>query len=287
MRDETTEAGVVQFLWPAEEEVDMGLPALTAGGRPGTGSTLVIIPTYNECENLSRLTRELLGTDSALDILVVDDASPDGTGALADRLADETARVHVMHRQGKLGLGTAYVTGFKYALSNEYKYVVQMDADFSHRPQDLPRVLAAARRADVVVGSRNVPGGQTLGWSPFRGILSKGGSVYARTLLRLPICDCTGGFKCFSRRALEALDLDRLGSNGFGFQVEVNYALRIAGMRFAEVPIIFPDREQGQSKMSIGIIFEAAWLVLRLACGITPAPVCRDVSEAEPAGQRI
>jgi dolichol-phosphate mannosyltransferase len=191
-----------------------------------------------------------------------------------------------MHRRGKLGLGTAYVAGFRYALDNDYDRVVQMDADFSHRPQDLPGLLAAARTADVVVGSRNVPGGQTLGWSPFRDILSKGGSLYSRTLLRLPIRDCTSGFKCFRRRALEALDLQRLGSNGFGFQVEVNYALRRAKMRFAEVPIVFPDREQGASKMSMNIIFEAAWLVLRLALGITPAPVCRETLEPALGGSR-
>ena len=278
MPDETTEAGTIQFLRPAEEELELRTPAQTAGDRRSAETTLVIIPTFNERENLPRLARELLGTDPSLHILVIDDGSPDGTGALADRLADETGRVNVMHRQGKLGLGSAYVAGFKHALDNNYACVVQMDADFSHRPQDLPRLLAAARRADVVVGSRNVPGGQVLGWSPFRAFLSKGGSLYSRALLRLPIRDCTSGFKCFCRRSLEALDLDRLGSNGFGFQVEVNYALKRAGMRFAEVPIVFPDRERGMSKMSTSIIFEAAWLVLRLALGITPAPVCPETS---------
>jgi dolichol-phosphate mannosyltransferase len=197
MRDHITEAGAVQFLWPAEEDVELQAPALAEGRLRNAESTLVIIPTFNERENLPRLVRELLGTDPRLEILVVDDASPDGTGALADQLADETRRVRVMHRQGKLGLGTAYVAGFKYALDNDYASVVQMDADFSHRPQDLPRLLAATRGADVVVGSGNVPGGQVLGWSPFRDILSKGGSLYSRILLRLPIRVCTSGFKCF------------------------------------------------------------------------------------------
>ncbi len=282
MSDETTEAGTVQLLRPAEREVERRAPASTIG-EPSIDSTLVIVPTFNEGENLPRLARELLGTDPSLHILVVDDGSPDGTGELADHLAAETGRVHVMHRQRKLGLGTAYVAGFKYALNHGYACVVQMDADFSHRPQDLPGLLAAAREADVVVGSRNVPGGQVLGWSPFRDILSKGGSLYSRALLRLSIRDCTSGFKCFRRRALQVLDLERLGSNGFGFQVEVNYALQCAGMRFVEVPIVFPDREQGLSKMSSRIILEAAWLVLRLALGITRAPICREMSGPLPS----
>ena len=237
-------------------------------------TTLIIIPTYNERENLPSLVSEILSIDSSLQILVIDDGSPDGTGQLAEDLAVETGRLSVVHRPGKQGLGTAYVRGFAYALRNGYERVVQMDADFSHRPGDLPLLLEALERVDVAVGSRNVPGGRATHWSLLRDLLSKGGSLYARALLRLPIRDCTSGFKCFRREALDALDLDALGSNGFGFQVEVNYALACAGMRFAEVPIIFPNRERGASKMSVQIFFEAAWLVLCLALGLTPAPVC-------------
>jgi dolichol-phosphate mannosyltransferase len=232
------------------------------------GHALVIIPTYNEKENLPRLVEEVLALDEELHILVIDDGSPDGTGQIANALAERTGRVAVIHRAGKQGLGTAYVAGFRHALSAGHEYIVQMDADFSHRPVDLPRLLEAVETADVAIGSRNVRGGQAVSWSPFRDLLSKGGSLYARTLLSLPIRDCTSGFKCFRRSALQALDLDGLNSNGFGFQVEVNYALARAGMRFVEVPIIFPDRTQGKSKMSGRIVLEAALLVLRFKLGL-------------------
>jgi dolichol-phosphate mannosyltransferase len=283
MQHAVSEADALRLLLPANDGIQLHSPVVDAAAGRARASALVIIPTFNERENLPRLVRALLSQDDTLEILVVDDGSPDGTGELADRLADETGRVYVMHRQGKLGLGSAYVAGFRYALAAGYDYVVQMDADFSHRPEDLPRLLGAARGAEVVIGSRNVAGGQTVNWSPFRDILSKGGSLYARLLLRLPIRDCTSGFKCFRRRALDALDLDRLGANGFGFQVEVNYALARAGFRFAEVPIVFPDREQGKSKMSPQIIAEAAWLVLRLAAGLTPTPLCPELLSASPA----
>jgi dolichol-phosphate mannosyltransferase len=235
--------------------------------------TLVVVPTYNERDNLPRLLPEVLAVDSSVDILVVDDGSPDGTGRLADEFAAHSERVHVLHRSGKLGLGTAYIAGFRYALTHGYDAVVEMDADFSHRPADLPRLLAAAAHADVVVGSRNVPGGQVIGWSPLRHVISKGGSLYARIVLGMPIKDCTGGFKCFRRRALEALDLAAVHSNGYGFQVEINYACHRAGMRFAEVPIVFPDRERGKSKMSKHIVVEAAGLVLRLRTGLARPPL--------------
>ncbi len=283
MQEARPQAGEVQFLWPTDEAAIDMRPAVAGTGRT-QAAALIIIPTYNERENLPRLVHEILGTEPTLEILFVDDRSPDGTGELADRLADETDRVHVMHRAGKMGLGTAYVAGFKYALNNGYDYILQMDADFSHRPQDLPRLLQAAETADVVIGSRNVPGGQTLDWSPLRGLISKGGSLYSRLLLRLPVRDCTGGFKCFRRRALEVLDLDHLNASGFGFQVEVNYALARAGMRFAEVPIIFPNRANGKSKMSSHIMFEAALLVLRLATGLTPAPLCEEMLHPAPSG---
>ena len=229
--------------------------------------SLVVVPTYNEGENLTPLLRAVLAVAPEADVLVVDDASPDGTGSLADALARETGRVRVLHRSGKQGLGTAYVAGFRYALARGYDRVVEMDADFSHRPADLPRLLAAAGAADVVVGSRNVPGGRIVGWSLLRHAISKGGSLYARLLLGLPLRDCTSGFKCFRREALEALDLDALKANGYAFQVEVNHACARAGLRFAEVPIVFPDRTRGRSKMSGRIALEAAWMVLRLRLG--------------------
>jgi dolichol-phosphate mannosyltransferase len=238
-----------------------------------TMRSIIIIPTYNEAENITPLLTALLAADLGLDVLVVDDNSPDGTGAIADALATETGRVHVLHRAGKQGLGTAYIAGFRYALEQEYDCIVEMDADFSHRPEDLPQLLQAAETADVVIGSRNVSGGEVIGWSLVRHIISKGGSLYARLLLGLPIHDCTGGFKCFRRHALQALDLDKLRSNGYGFQVEVNYACTRAGMHFAEVPIVFPDRLRGKSKMSYRIVVEAALVVLRLSLGLTPVAV--------------
>ena len=243
--------------------------------------TLVIVPTYNERENLPRLLSALLTMEPQVDVLVVDDASPDGTGAVADDFAALTPRVAVLHRSGKLGLGTAYVAGFRHALAHGYDAVVEMDADFSHRPEDLPLLLAAAESADVVIGSRNVPGGRVVGWSPLRHVISKGGSAYARLVLGLPIRDCTGGFKCFRRRALEALDLGAVHSSGYGFQVEINYACHRAGMRFAEVPITFPDRERGKSKMSKRIVVEAASMVLKLRAGLVQPPIVRRASPAE------
>jgi dolichol-phosphate mannosyltransferase len=235
--------------------------------------SIVIIPTYNERDNLRKLVAELLAQNNGIDVLIIDDNSPDGTGRLADRLADESARVHVMHRAGKLGLGTAYVAGFEYALAHAYDRVVEMDADFSHRPQDLPALLAAAGNADVVIGSRNVPGGQVLNWSPLRQAISKAGSAFARLVLGLPIRDCTSGFKAFKREALERLDLRALQSNGYAFQVEVNYACTRSGLRIAEVPIVFPDRTSGSSKMSSRIVLEAAWLVIRLRTGLARPPI--------------
>jgi dolichol-phosphate mannosyltransferase len=276
MEDIVADVERVPYGWSTTDQAVAEVPLLVEAPektQESQNTTLVIIPTYNERENLPRLARAILALDPDLHILVVDDGSPDGTGELADRIADETGRMYVIHRPGKQGLGSAYVAGFRFALLNGFDYVVQMDADFSHRPADLPRLMAAARDADVVIGSRNVAGGQVEHWSFFRNILSKGGSLYARTLLRLPIHDVTGGFKVFTSKALEALDLDALGSNGFGFQVEVNYALARAGMRFVEVPIVFPNREHGTSKMSSHIILEAAVMVLRLALGIQKAPL--------------
>lgn len=234
---------------------------------------IVILPTYNERENLHLLLPAILDIDPGLDVLIVDDNSPDGTGDQADEIASRESRIKVLHRAGKYGLGTAYVAGFGYALGLNYDYIVEMDADFSHRPEDLPYLLAAAANADVVVGSRNVPGGRTVGWHWIRRCVSRGGSMYARLLLRLPIKDCTSGFKCFSRSALASLDLEHLLSNGYAFQVEVNHACHKAGLTFAEVPITFPERSAGKSKMTAGIAFEAALLVLRLRLGLVRAAV--------------
>jgi dolichol-phosphate mannosyltransferase len=224
---------------------------------------IVIIPTYNERDNLASLIPAIFDVDDALDILVVDDGSPDGTGELVETFIEQTTRVQMLQRGSKQGLGTAYLDGFQYALARRYDYMVQMDADFSHRPEDLPRLLTAAKDADLVIGSRKVPGGRVENWSFVRRFISKGGSFYARTLLGLPIKDCTGGFKCFRRHVLEALDLDTVHSNGYGFQVEMNYLCHRAGFKVIEVPIVFPDRTSGQSK-SARIFLEAATLVWQL-----------------------
>jgi dolichol-phosphate mannosyltransferase len=226
--------------------------------------SIVIIPTYNEHENLVPLVRQVLETAPDTDVLIVDDGSPDGTGALADGLAEADTRVNVIHRTGKQGLASAYREGFQHALERGYELITQMDADFSHRPEDLPRLLECAATADVVVGSRNVAGGRTEGWPRLRQFISRGGSIYTRTLLRLPIRDCTSGFKCIRRRALASIDIDNVSAAGYGFQVETNYLFHRAGMQLAEVPIVFPNRSAGKSKMSSGIFVEALALVWRL-----------------------
>lgn len=243
--------------------------------------TLVIIPTYNERDNLVSLARAVLAVQPGAEVLIVDDNSPDGTGRLADGLAAQDPRVHVLHRTRKEGLGAAYVAGFRWALAREYDALVEMDADFSHRPEDLPRLLRALGGADVVIGSRNVPGGRTAGWSLLRRLVSRGGSLYARLFLRLPVHDCTSGFKAFRREVVAALDLHRLRANGYGFQVEVNYACYRAGCRIIEVPIVFPDRTRGASKMTGRIVVEAALLVLALRLGLRPAAlIARPASAA-------
>jgi dolichol-phosphate mannosyltransferase len=244
--------------------------------------SLIVIPTYNERDNLPRLVAALLEEAPSIEVLVVDDGSPDGTGDIAETLARETDRVRVLHRTGKLGLSTAYVAGFKYALSNDYEFVVQMDADFSHRPKDLPRLLQATKSADLAIGSRDVPGGRAENRSLLRQFISKGGSFYARTLLNLPIKDCTSGFKCFRREVLEALDLDSVRSNGYGFQVEINHLCYRAGFRIVEVPIVFPDRRAGRSKMSRHILLEAAALVWKLRHREETAP-----AEKQPSATNI
>jgi dolichol-phosphate mannosyltransferase len=218
---------------------------------------LIITPTYNERENLQRLTTEVHRIVPEAHMLIVDDNSPDGTGDLADGLAASDSRIAVLHREGKLGLGTAYVSGFKYALEHGYDLVFEMDADFSHRPEHLPEFLEAIQNADVVLGCRYMEGGGTEDWGLMRRMLSRGGNLYARTLLSLPFQDLTGGFKCFRREVLEKIDLDRIESAGYAFQIELTFRAHRAGFRIAETPIIFPDRTLGHSKMSRKIIAEA------------------------------
>lgn len=200
-------------------------------------------------------------------LLIIDDASPDGTGHLADDLARHDAAVHVMHRAGKLGLGTAYVAGFRYALDADYSCVFEMDADFSHDPRYLPALLAAIDEADLVIGSRYVPGGQTPDWGFSRRLISGFGNVFARSILRLPVRDCTAGFKCYRRNVLEAFDLDAIHLEGYAFQIETVYQVYKRGFRIKEVPIVFPDRKIGTSKMSKAIVAEAFTYVIRRRLG--------------------
>jgi dolichol-phosphate mannosyltransferase len=229
---------------------------------------LVCLPTYNEHENLEPMLRalgEILGADDG--VLVIDDNSPDGTGKLADRLAAELDFVSVLHRGRKEGLGPAYLDGFRHALERGAELVLEMDCDFSHDPKDVPRLVEAAADSDLVLGSRYVPGGGVENWGQMRRFISAGGSWYARLLLGVPVRDLTGGFKCFRRAVLEALDLEAVHSRGYAFQIELTYRALRRGFRVREVPIRFVDREVGGSKMSRAIVLEAIWKVplLRLA----------------------
>jgi dolichol-phosphate mannosyltransferase len=223
---------------------------------------LICLPTYNERENLESMVRALggLGLDG-LEVLVIDDSSPDGTGEIADRLAGELLWVHVQHRERKEGLGPAYLAGFRRALELDADLVFEMDCDFSHDPADVPRLVQAAEDADLVLGSRYVPGGGTRNWGLVRRFISRGGSLYAQALLQLGIRDLTGGFKCYRRSVLETIDLDAISSLGYAFQIETTYRALRAGFRVVEVPITFADREVGGSKMSKAIVLEAIWKV--------------------------
>jgi dolichol-phosphate mannosyltransferase len=244
---------------------DASAAAERDGGRaPDPWRGVVVIPTYNERENLDRLVGDILRAQPDLDVLVVDDNSPDGTGDIADALAHREPRVTVMHRTRKDGLGSAYLDGFRRALAGQYEYVAQMDADFSHRVEDLVELIAALERADVAIGSRSVAGGGAVARSPLRRLVSAGGSAYARLLLGLPVRDCTGGFKCFRRDALQGVDLDAVRSKGYAFQVEMNHLCHRAGLRMVEVPILFPDRAAGRSKMTWRIFLEGWLAVIRL-----------------------
>lgn len=224
---------------------------------------MVVIPTYNECENMEKIAEAVLSQPVDVHVAIVDDNSPDGTGEIADALSVRNERVHVIHRQGKMGLGSAYITGFKYALQQGAQYVFEMDADFSHDPAYIPSLLEAARATDVVVGSRYVSGGGTENWGLVRQLISRGGSLYARVILGMPIWDLTGGFNCWRRDVLEAVDLDAVTSNGYAFQIEMKYRAFRRGFRLVEVPIVFVDRRVGESKMSGSIVREALWKVWR------------------------
>jgi dolichol-phosphate mannosyltransferase len=225
----------------------------------------LILPTYNEAENVEPLVRAALERLEALGqrhtILIVDDSSPDGTGEIADRLAAAISQVQVLHRARKQGLGHAYLAGFGVALDNGADLVMEMDSDFSHDPADIPRLIAAAEAADLVLGSRYVPGGGITNWGLVRRLVSRGGSAYARIVLGVPVRDLTGGFKCFNRRVLEAIDLDDVHADGYVFQIELTYRAVRAGFRVTEVPILFHERRVGTSKMTPRIALEAVWKV--------------------------
>jgi dolichol-phosphate mannosyltransferase len=240
--------------------------SLRARPRPQLGArTLIVIPTYDERSNLAALVAAVLAVAPLSHVLVVDDASPDGTGELASALAEDDARVHVLHRASKLGLGTAYLTGFAWGLRRDFDRFFEMDADFSHDPVQLERLFDALDGgADVVVGSRNVRGGSIAGWGVGRRVLSKGGSAYSRVVLGVAVKDLTTGYKAFTRRALEALKLDEVRSNGYAFQIEMTFRALQAGLRVVEVPISFVDRRVGQSKMHRAIFAEAVGVVWRL-----------------------
>jgi dolichol-phosphate mannosyltransferase len=226
---------------------------------------LVVIPTYNEAANLPNIVPLVLAQDPRLEVLVVDDNSPDGTGRMADEVAAANPRVHVLHREGKLGLGTAYIRGFRWALERTYDYVFEMDADFSHDPTHLKEFLKAIEDADVVLGSRYLDGRVTVvNWPMGRLLLSYCANIYARRITGLRIWDLTGGFKCFRRRVLETIDLSQVRSNGYAFQIEMSVRAWRKGFKLREIPIVFVDRTEGQSKMNQSIVREAVWMVPRL-----------------------
>jgi dolichol-phosphate mannosyltransferase len=225
---------------------------------------LVIVPTYNEVGNIVPLIPRILGQNPAIEVLVVDDGSPDGTAAAVGEVMRTEPRVHLITRPSKLGLGTAYVAGFRYALERGYPLVFEMDADFSHDPNDIPRFLAAAESADLVLGSRYVQGVNVINWPMSRLLLSWFANRYTRFVTGLPIQDATGGYKCFRRRVLEQIPLDRIRSDGYAFQIEMTFLARRAGFRVLEIPIVFTDRNVGYSKMSSRIVREAAWMVWKL-----------------------
>jgi len=228
--------------------------------------TLIIVPTYNERENLPRMAERLLRLPVPVDLLVVDDSSPDGTGQIADELAAQHPQIHVLHRAQKNGLGRAYIAGFKWALERDYEFIFEMDGDFSHDPADIPEFLDVAKEedADLVLGSRYSDGVRVVNWPLKRLFLSRSAGVYVRLITGMPFSDPTGGYKCFRRRALQAIALDKIESNGYSFQIELTHRLWRQGLKITETPIVFTDRLHGQSKMSGHIVQEALWMVWKL-----------------------
>ena len=242
-------------------------PAFIRTLRPSVAAeTVIIVPTYNERDNLPQLIKRLMAQPVELDVLVVDDNSPDGTGPVADEIAASNPHVHVLHRQEKNGLGRAYIAGFEWALARNYEFIFEMDADFSHNPADIPAFLqaAASEQADLVLGSRYANGIRVINWPLNRLLLSMFAGKYVRVITGMRISDPTGGFKCFRRRALQAIDLPSVSSNGYSFQIELTHRVWRRGMKISEVPIIFTDRFQGTSKMSKEIVREALWVVFKL-----------------------
>jgi dolichol-phosphate mannosyltransferase len=225
---------------------------------------LVITPTFNEKENIERLVNAVMQLDSSIELLIIDDNSPDGTAAIVEGLMQSEPRLHIIKRAGKMGLGSAYVTGFKYALQNGYDFILEMDADFSHNPNDIPRLLEAAKDNDLVIGSRYCNGINIINWPIERLLISYFASKYVRIITGMPIKDPTGGFKCFRRQVLEKIDLDNIHSEGYSFQIEINYKAWMKGFKLKEISIVFTERVDGHSKMSKHIVYEAAWMVWKL-----------------------
>ncbi|MEW1859424.1 polyprenol monophosphomannose synthase [Streptomyces sp. NBC_00669] len=231
------------------------------------GRVLVIIPTYNEAENVRPIVKRVRASVPEADILIADDNSPDGTGKLADELAADDPQVHVMHRKGKEGLGAAYLAGFQWGIDHDYGVLVEMDADGSHQPEELPRLLTALKSADLVLGSRWIPGGRVVNWPKHREYLSRGGSTYSRMMLDVPLRDVTGGYRAFRRQTLESLGMGDIASAGYCFQVDLAWRAVKAGFHVVEVPITFVERERGDSKMSRNIVAEALWRVTAWGVG--------------------
>jgi len=226
--------------------------------------TLIIIPTYNEKENIVKIIDAVLNLPAELEILVVDDNSPDETGKLVAEISEKNSKIHLLPREKKEGLGTAYLAGFKYALKHNYDYIMEMDADFSHDPKYIPNFLQAIKDYDLVLGSRYISGGGVVNWGPLRKFISRGGSLYSRLILGIAIKDLTGGFKCFKKETLQALDLDNIFSNGYAFQIEINYRVTKKKLKVKEIPIVFVDRRVGKSKMSKSIFLEALFKVWKI-----------------------
>jgi dolichol-phosphate mannosyltransferase len=251
------------------------------------GDALIIIPTYNEKENAESISQAVLAASPGVDILFVDDNSPDGTGKILDRLVSENPRIHVLHREGKQGLGRAYIAGFQWALERPYEFICEMDADFSHSPADVPVLLGVAAQADLVLGSRYVDGIRVINWPLSRLVLSRGASLYVKLITGMPFTDPTGGFKCFRREVLETIDLSSIHSNGYSFQIEMTHQAWLLGFRVREAPIVFEERRSGHSKMSPAIVREALWMVWKIyiQAGCRRRPAAQRLPASTPSSE--